>query len=44
MLAKIHFGKTYFRGERPDTSSLKSINTQLTNAAVREIFLLLLFK
>lgn len=29
MLAKIHFGKTYFLGERPDTSSLKSINTQL---------------
>ena len=37
MLAKIHFGKTYFRGERPDTSSLNSINTLLTNAAVREI-------
>lgn len=26
MLAKIYFGKTYFRGEQPDTSSLKSIS------------------
>ena len=32
MPAKIYFRKTYFRGERPDTSLPISVHIQMTNA------------